>query len=180
MKENEKGDPYDQMSMGRRSHQVNSKPVILSLQHMESLAKAQIPQDVHGQIPKPITHALGRRPPLPVNCPQPAPDLLAKGANIGQDVPLHLLDGTITKGMRHDPSLPGMQLLVPAVVCVGRGMHEGIVEGGLCYIGPEAVDFFERGGGVEREGVGTETNNSACEVASVCVSTLEHISPLFP
>lgn len=158
--------------MRRRAHQAIGKPVVLPLQHVEGLPEAQIPQNVHRQIPKPVTHTPRRRPPLAIR-PQPTPDLVTERPDVRQYVPLHLLYGAVTKGVRHDSSLPGVQVLVSTVVRVGRGVHKGVVEGGLCYVGPEAIDVLERGGGVEGEGAGADADDFACVATStLCVSLL--------
>lgn len=61
-----------------------------------------------------------------------------------------------------------MELLVPAVVCVGRRVDEGIVEGGLAHVGPEAIDLPESRGGVEGERVGAEADDLACSSVPRC------------
>lgn len=147
--------------MRRRADQVNRKAVVLPLQHVEGLAETQVAQDIHGQPAEPITHALGRRPPFLIADPHSRADPLTKRPDVREDVPLHLLDGGITKRMRHDAALARVQLAVAAVVRVGRGVDKGVVELGLAHVGLEAVDVLEGGRGVEGQGVGAEAHDGA-------------------
>lgn len=173
----ERGGTHDQVPRRGDDDQVQREPVLGALQHPKRLSKAQVPQDIHSQVATPVAHVLRSAPPLllrhdPGTPPyilrhpsrsvvRPRPDDLAKGPRVGEHVPLHLLDGIVGEGLRQHAPLPPVQLPVPRVVRVGRGVHEGVVEVRLADVGAVGVDCAEGGGGVEGEGVGPEADDGA-------------------
>lgn len=146
------------MSRGRQRNQFKCITIVRALQHVEGLAKAQVSQNVHGQIIAPVGHVLGYCPALALIRRTEA-DLFAKGAHIGQNVTLHLLHGAVAEAMAKHTPLAGMQGLVPGVVRVGRRVHKCVVELGLAHVGLEAVNFLESSVGVEGDAVGSETHD---------------------
>lgn len=151
---------YDEMPSSSSLDKTKSKPIIRTLQHMKRLAKAQIAQNVHGQITAPITHILRHRPPLRL-LPSAGTNLLAKRPHVTEDVPLDALHSTIAKRLAHDAPLAGVQLLVARVVRVGDRVGKGVVELGLAHVGLEAVDVLEGGARVKGQGVGAEAHDGA-------------------
>lgn len=136
------------MSRGSSLDKLQRKAVIRLLQHVERLAEAEITQDIHRQVTRPVAH-------VPRLCPSfllraaAASDLLAERSHVGDDVALHLLGRALGEGMGQDAALARVQLLVAAVVRVGGRVHEGVVELGLADVGAEAVDLLEGRVGVE-------------------------------
>lgn len=159
----QEGATHDQVPMCCCAHQVDGAAIVRLLQHLKGFSKAQVPQDIHRQPAEPVAHALGLGPALGLGAPRAGARAhgVAKGAHVGQDVPLHLLDGGIAEGVGHDAALAGVQLAVAAVVGVGGRVDEGIVELGLAHVGLEPVDVLEGGGGVEGQGIGTEAHDGA-------------------
>lgn len=167
--------------------QVQREPILRALQHPKRLAKAQVPQDIHSQVATPVAHILRPAPPLllrhdpgvppytihhpPGPIIRPRPDNLAERPRVGEHVPLHLLDSIIRERLRQHAPLPPVQLPVPRVVRVRRGVHERVVEVRLADVRAVGVDGAERGGGVEGEGVGPEADDGAfaCLVLARCV-----------
>lgn len=143
-------------------NQIQSKAVIGALQHAEGLAVAQITENVHGKIVAPVGHVPRLSPSLRIAGAILKANLLAEGADIVENVPLHLLHGALGKGMRQDTALAGVDVLVAGVVGVGDGMGKGVVELGLADVGLEAVDVLERLVGAEGEGVGAVADDLAC------------------
>lgn len=94
------------MPVRRCADQINGKAVVSPFQHMERLSKAQVSENVHGQVAKPVAHTLWAGP-LPAlllrrsSDPQSTTNGFTERSHVGQYVPLHLLDGTVTKRMRH-------------------------------------------------------------------------------
>lgn len=152
---------HNEMSGGGSLDELQSKAVIGLLEHVEGLTKGEITENIHGQVVAPVSHVAGFGPALGVSITVSETNLLAKGADIGEDVTLHLLHGRLGKGMRQDTALAGMDLLVAGVVGVGDGVGKGIIELGLADIGLEAVDVLEGRVGVERDAVGAEADNLA-------------------
>lgn len=157
----------DEMARGGGLDQLQRKAVVGPLQHVEGLAKAEVAQDVHGQVVAPVAHVARLRPALGVGAAIVEANLVAKGADVAQDVALHLLHGTLGEGVRQDAALAGVDVLVARVVRVGGWVDKGIVELGLAHVGLEAVDFLEGLVGVEGDGVGAESNHLAWKI---CVS----------
>lgn len=127
---------------------------------MKRLSKAEITQNVHGEVIAPVGHVLGHRPALAL-IGRPEADLLTKGAHVGQDVSLHLLHGAVAEAVAEHAPLAGVQLLVARIVRVGRRVHKGVVELGLAHVGLEAVNLLEGRVGVERYAVGSEAHDAA-------------------
>lgn len=152
------------MSLRRSTNHVQSVAVILALKHVEGLSESKVTEDVHGEVVAPVRHVLRGAPALAVGGGAAA-NLGAKGALVGQDVALHLLDGIVREGVRQDAALAGVKVAVARVVRVGRRVHKGVVELGLADIGAEAVDVLEGRGTVDRDAVGPESNYLACEDA---------------
>lgn len=153
------------MSSGSSLDELQSKAVIRLLEHVEGLAEAEVTENVHGEVVAPVGHVAGRGPALGVGEGGRAggrgANLLAKGADVAEDVALHLLHGALGKGVGEHAALAGVDLLVAGVVSVGGRVDKGIVELGLADVGAEAVDFLERGVGVEADAVGAEANSLA-------------------
>lgn len=150
------------MPLCRNTDQVNSISVIRAVQHVEGLAEAEIAQDVHGQPVAPVRHILGRTPAfLLVGHPAQITNCLAKCADVGQDVTLHLFDRPVREGVGKHTALSGVEVLVSGVVGVRGGVDEGVIELGLANIGTEAIDFFEGRVGVDRERIGAEPHELA-------------------
>lgn len=145
------------MAGGSSLNEAQRKPVLRALNQMECLSKAQVTQDVHGEVAAPVAHVLGDGPSL-LTLAGAGANLLAEGAHILQDVPLHPLHGAVTEGLAHDAPLAGVQGLVARVVGVGDGVGEGVVELGLADVGLEAVDVLESGLGVEADAIGAEAH----------------------
>lgn len=141
--------------------QAQSEAVLRALEHVEGLSKAQVAKNIHGQVVAPVAHVTGLRPTLGLGAAVFHANLLAKGADVAQDVALHLLHGALGEGVGQDTALPGVELLVPGVVGVGRGVHKCIIELGLADVGAEAVDVLEGLVGVEDERVGAEADDLA-------------------
>src|SRR5512142_2313259 len=143
--------------------------VVGAVEHVEGLAEAQVPENVHGQPVAPIGHVPRGGPALVVAAAAlaiPAAELAAKGANVVEDVALGLLDGAVGEGLREHTTLARMYLLVPRVVSVRDWMHKGIVELGLADIGAEPVDVLEGRVGVEGETVRAEADDRAWIVSA--------------
>lgn len=148
------------MAGGRRLHQLERKSILRALNHVKSLAKAEITQNVHGKITTPITHILRNSPPLLLIL-STRTHSLAEGSHILQNVALDALHRSITKSLAHDTPLPRMQSPVSGVVRVCHGMRKGIVEFSLAHIALEAVDVAQRLLRVEAETVGREAHDGA-------------------
>lgn len=151
----------DEMSRGSSFNELQRESVIRLLQHVEGLSKAQITQNIHGQVIAPVGHVAGLGPALVIGTGIIQTNLLAKGADIAQDVALHLLHGALGEGVREDAALAGVDVLVSGVVGVGSRVNKGIVELGLADVGLEAIDFLQSLVGVEGDGVGAESDNLA-------------------
>ncbi len=155
------------MSRGGCLNKLQSKAVVRLLQHVKGLSKAQVSEDVHGEVVAPVGHVARRRPALGVGRGNGAAGgrakLLAKGADVAENVALHLLHGAFGKGVGEHAALAGVDLLVAGVVGIGGRVDKGIVEFSLADVGAEAVDFLERRVGVEADAVGAEANNLALE-----------------
>lgn len=158
------------MASGGSLDQTQSEPVLRALNHVKRLSKAQITQDIHGEVATPITHILRHRPPLLI-LTRPGAHLLAEGTHILQDIPLDALHGAVAERLAHDAALARVQRLVARVVRVGDRVGEGVVELGLADVGLEAVDVLERGLRVEADAVGAEAHGGA--VALVQAPELE-------
>lgn len=50
------------MPVRRGADQINGKAIVISLQHMKRLSKAQVSEDVHRQVAEPVTHTLWAGP----------------------------------------------------------------------------------------------------------------------
>ncbi len=149
------------MSGGGSLDELQSEAVVGALEHVESLAEAQVAENVHGQVVAPVGHVAGGGPALGVGSAVADANLLAKGADVAENVALHLLHGALGKGVGEDAALAGVDVLVAGVVGVGGGVDKGVVELGLADVGAEAVDFLEGGVGVEGDAVGAEADDLA-------------------
>jgi hypothetical protein len=127
---------------------------------VESLAIAEIAEDIHGQIVAPVRHVLRRGPALGSIASLRA-NLLAEGADIGEDVAFHVLQGAVRESMGDYTALARVQSLVTRVVRVGHRMDEGVVELSLADVGLEAIYLLESRVRVERDAVGAEADNLA-------------------
>lgn len=137
------------MSSSSSLNQIQSKAVVWALQHVESLAVAQITKDVHGKVVAPVGHVSRLSPALGISSTILKANLLAEGADVVEDVSLHLLHGTLGEGVREHTTLAGVNLLVASVVSVGDGVSKGVVEFRLADIGLEAIDVFQGLGGAK-------------------------------
>lgn len=150
------------MARGSSFDEIQGKAVCRALQHMESLAKAQITENVHSEVIAPVAHLARLGPALVlINRAIHHANLLAESADIAQDISLHLLHGALRKGLGHDTALASMDLLVTRVVRVGGRVDKGIVELGLADVCAEAVDLLEGLVGVEADRIWAETNDRA-------------------
>lgn len=165
------------MPLGRRGDQVQRKPVIGCLEHMECFSKRQVSQDIHGEVVTPVRHILGRRPPLCLSG-RAATNLGGEGAHVTDDVALHLLHGRVGEAVGEDAALASVDVLVAGVVGVGRRVDKGVVELCLADVGAEAVDFLEGRGGVEGDRVGAEADDFALSVLVVLALLLTPDSSL--
>ena len=181
----EREETYDQMPLGRSSHQVQRIPILRTLQHPKRLSKAQVSKNIHSQIITPITHIPSRAPPfLLINHAHstllaPRSDLLAESPHVGEHVPLHLLDGGVGEAVAEDAALAGVDLAVARVVRVGGRVDEGVVEVGFAYVGAVGVDGAEGGGGVEGKPVGGEADDGACKVVLALTGAMEGVVVLW-
>ena len=149
------------MTPCRVPDQLAGIPVVGTVEHVEGLAEAEVPEDVHGQPVAPVGHVPRGGPALlltAVRALGPA-EFAAKGAYVVEDVAFGLLDGAIGEGMGQYATLTRVHLLVPRVVGIWSGMHEGIVELGLADVGAEPVYVLEGRVGVEGEAVRTEADD---------------------
>lgn len=134
---------YKKVPSSGSFNQVQSKAVLRAFQHVESLAVAQIAKDVHSKVVAPVGHVSRLSPALGVGISVLEANLLAESTDVVEDVSLHLLHGTLGKGVREHASLAGVNLLVASVVGVGDGVSKRVVEFSLANIGLEAVDVLE-------------------------------------
>ncbi len=155
---------YNEMSGGGCLDELQGEAVVGALEHVKGLAEAQVAENIHGQVVAPVGHVAGSGPAFALGRGGAVAhaNLLAKGADIAENVALHLLHGALGKGMREHAALAGVDLLVAGVVGVGGGVDKGVVELGLADVGAEAVDFLEGRVGVEGDAVGAEADNLAC------------------
>lgn len=137
------------MSSSGSLNQVQGKTVVWAFQHAKRLAVAQITEDIHSKVVAPVSHVSRLSPALGIARAVLKANLLAERAYVVEDVPLHLLHGTLGEGVRKHTTLAGVNLLVTSVVSVGHGVGKGVVELCLADIGLEAVDVFQRLGGAE-------------------------------
>lgn len=155
-----RGGTHNQMTGSGSLDQVQREPVIRALEHVESLAEAQITKDINSQVGAPVAHILGYRPALAV-ASEPLANNIAEGADVAEDEPLGLADGVVGEGGGEDAALAGVDLTVAGVVGVGHGVGEGVVELGLDHVGLEAVDVAQGRRRVEGDAVGTEAHDRA-------------------
>lgn len=151
----------DEMSGRGRLDELQGKSIVGLLEHVERLSEAEIPENIHGKIVAPVAHIARTGPSLGINVAIVEANLLAEGADVAQDVALHLLHGALGKGVRQDTALASVDILVASVVRVGGGMDKGIVELGLADVGAETINILERLVGIEGERVGAKANNLA-------------------
>ena len=150
------------MSLSGDTDKVNGVTVVWLLQHVEGLAKAQISKNVHGQPAAPVGHVFGGTPALVFRNESPViANCFAESPDVGQDVPLNLLDGAVREGMGEDSSLSGVEVFVASIVGVGRRVNKGVVELGLLDIGSVSVDLVQRRVGVDGQRVGPEPHKLA-------------------
>lgn len=143
---------------------------------MECFAKAQVPQNIHGEVVAPIGHILGDSPAFALVTSTQA-NLLAESSDVGQDVSFHLLHGAVAERVADHASLARVQNLVSRIMCIRRRVHECIVEFCLSNVGSETVYLLEGGVRVEGDAVGSETHDAA--VALVLTPELK-VSVSFP
>lgn len=157
-----RGCTYKKVARCSSFDEVQCKAVGRALQHMESLTKAQITENVHSEVIAPVAHLARLGPALVlINRAIHHTNLLAESADIAQNISLHLLHGALRKGLGHDTTLASMNLLVPRVVRVGGRVDKGIVELGFADVCAEAVYLLESLVGVEADRVGAETDDRA-------------------
>lgn len=78
---------------------AQGESVLVALEHVESLAKAEVTKNIHGEVVTPVAHVSRLRPTLGFDGAVGDANLLAKGADVSDNIPLHLLHGTLGKGM---------------------------------------------------------------------------------
>ena len=156
-----RGLTYNEMSGCRSFDKAQGEPVVFTLQHVESLSKAQVSKNIHSKVITPVGHISGAGPSLGLNAGIFTTNLLGESTNISEDISLHLLHCTIREGMGQNTTLPSMQLFVTSVMGVGSGMDKGIVELGLADIGFESVDLLQGRVRVDADGVGAKADNLA-------------------
>lgn len=131
------------MSSSGSFNQVQGEAVVWAFQHVESLAVAQITKDIHSKVVAPVGHVSRLRPALGFGISVLEANLLAESADVVEDVSLHLLHGTLGKGVGEHTSLAGVNLLVASVVGIGDGVSKRVVEFSLANIGLEAIDVLQ-------------------------------------
>ncbi len=175
---------YKEMALGCDADEVDGIAIVRAVEHVESFAKAEVAEDVHSEPVAPVGHVLRGAPALVVlDGAAVVADGLGKGADVGQNVALDLLDGAIGEGVRQDAALAGVQVLVAGVVGVWGRVHKGVIELGLAHVGAEAVDLLQGRVGVDRERVRAEAHKLAVrlmhapelEVTVAAPGEVEHV-----
>lgn len=143
-------------------NKLQGKAISRALEHVESLAEAQIAKNIHSKVIAPVAHLSRLGPALSLfSGTLQHTNLLAESTDVTQDVSLHLLHSALGEGLRHDTALTGMDLLIARVMRIGGRVNEGIVEFGLADVCAEAVYLLESLIGVEAKRVGAEADNWA-------------------
>lgn len=106
------------------SNEFDCKAIIRSFKHAESFSKAKITHDIKGKIIAPVRHILSYAPAFLFQIAgRSSPETVAECSDICQNVPFHLLDGTIRERMAQNAPL----------ACVGRLVNTAVsVESVLC------------------------------------------------
>ena len=110
----------------------------------------------------PVGHVSRHAPPT-IGLGSSVADLGTEGSYILQDIFLDFFESLGAKRVGQDPPLACMLRLVAGVVRVSSRVHKGVVKLGLPDIGGKAVDGFESRGGVERDAIGAEADDTAWE-----------------
>lgn len=152
---------YNKMSGGSGLNQIQGKAIVGAFQHAEWFTIAQITKNINSEVVAPVIHFSRLSPALGVGSAILKANLLAEQAYIVEDESLHILHGTLRKGVGKHASLAGVNRLVASVVSVVDGVGKRIVEFGLADVGLEAVDVLQRLAGAECEGVGAIANDFA-------------------
>jgi hypothetical protein len=151
-------------------HEFRHKAVVLALNAVKPLAKDQITHDIVIQVRRPIAHVLRLAPVALLATRLQLSQRLAPRADVLDDKRLRGTERVVGEGVVEDPAAEGMFGLVDFTMGAERtgGGVDGAVPVGLADVGAAVgVDFFQRGDGVDGDGVGADTHDWACGLVSV-------------